>query len=138
MSLHQHDDFDDEPIDLRPYFATLWRYRRMIGWSVAAATAIFAVVVALVVLLAPTERVGLVQFRLVFAGADAGKYPNGVPFNPMEIIAPPVLADVFTANRLDRYLTRDEFQQSISLRQNSPALEKLDAEYQPQSSNPRL
>ena len=138
MSSPQVDDLDDEPIDLRPYFATFWRYRRIIGLSIVAAAVIFALAATVVVLAAPTERVGMLQFRLLFAGADAGRYPNGVPFNAMEVIAPQVLSEVFTANSLDRYATLQEFQQSVSLLQSSPALEQLDAEYLPQFSNARL
>jgi hypothetical protein len=131
-------EVDDEPIDLRPYFAILWRYRQVIGASIAIATVLFALVATVVVLSVPTERIAMLQFRLVFPGADSGRFPNGVPFNAMEIVNPHVLAKVFTANALDRYITAEEFQQSIALLQNSPAIERVDAEYLPQLASTRL
>lgn len=128
----------DDDISLRPYFEALWRYRRVIQLALAGAAVLFLIATIALFVALPKERLGVLQFRLLFSGADNGQYPNGTPFNPTEIVATPVLTEVFASNTLERYTTLQEFQQSLFVLQSNPALQRLDFEYQAKLSDTRL
>jgi hypothetical protein len=79
-----------------------------------AITATCSVIVALLVyLLAPRERVASLAFQLTFEGADRQEYPNGVKVSSAELVSTPILADVFRANDLDRYISFDKFKDAV-------------------------
>ena len=60
---------DVDEISLKPYVETLKSYRRVIGAAVVGVCTLFLVGVIGVFLLSPVERVGSIQFRLLFEGA---------------------------------------------------------------------
>ncbi len=138
MSLPPGNDLDDEEISLRPYVQTVWRYRQVIVTATVAAAVLFGVVTLGLFAVSPPDRVASLQFRLAWPEADKGRYPNGTPFNATEIAAEPVVSQVFAANSLDRYVLLDELQQSLSVVKSSPAVRRLDAEFQAELSNVRL
>jgi hypothetical protein len=138
MSLPPGNDLDDEEISLRPYIQTVWRYRQVIVTATIAAAVVFGVVTLGLFAVSPPDRVASLQFRLAWPDADKGRYPNGTPFNATEIAAEPVVSQVFTANSLDRYVSLEELQQSLSVVKSSPAVRRLDAELQAALSNTRL
>jgi hypothetical protein len=138
MVVDPGNQYDDEEIALRPYLETVWRYRRLIALALVAAVLVFAVAALGTVLLAPRERLGILSFRLSFTGAEIGQYPSGARFSPPDIIAAPIVSDVYEANSIDRYATLEEFRQSLAVVRGGPAVRQLDAEYQPQLRNIRL
>jgi hypothetical protein len=137
MSQHTPELAADE-ISFRPYFETVWRYRQVIGLSLVGAMVLFGIGLLTVYLRLPKERLGTIQFRLLFDGAQANTYPNGQPFNSTEIVAAPVVAEVFSANDLQQYGTLTDFQQSLFVLQSNPALQQLDFEYQGRLADTRL
>jgi hypothetical protein len=74
-------EYEDAEISLKPYFDTLWGYRRAIGAAVVGVATLYLVGVLLVFLVAPAERLGSIQFRLLFEGAEKGEYPNSTLFS---------------------------------------------------------
>jgi hypothetical protein len=128
----------DDEITLRPYLDALWRYRRIIQMSMLAAALLFLVAALGLFLILPAERVGVLQFRLLFSGADGGTYPNGTVFNATEIAATPVLTEVFASNALERYTNFAELQQSLFVLQSNPAMQRLDNDYQAKLSSTTL
>jgi hypothetical protein len=127
-----------DDISLRPYVEVIARYRRAIGLSVVGAAVAFGIATLALYLVLPTERHGTVTFRLLFSGADENRYPNGTPFNPTEIVATPVLTEVFAANDLKRYTTLQQLQQALFVLQSNPALQELDYSYQAKLSDTKL
>ena len=123
------DEIDDE-ISLKPYFEALRGYRRVIGAAVVGVGTLFVVGVLLVFLIAPVERVGSVQFRLLFDGAAQGQYPNHTPFSVSEIVAAPVLTEVYKVNDLQRFGKYENFKDSMFVQQSNPDLDLLAFEYQ--------
>src|SRR5450756_1693543 len=85
--------YAEDEISLQPYLEALWDYRRVIGAAVISVGVVFAVGALLLFLLLPAERVGSIQFRLLFDGAVQNRYPNGTPFSPSEIVATPVVSE---------------------------------------------
>lgn len=132
-----HDSYGDD-ISLRPYVDAVLRYRRIMGALLGAVALLFGLGTLYLYLKSPVERVASLQFRLLFAGAEDKKYPNGQPFNPTEVVAPPVIAAVFEANQLSQYGKLHDFQQSVFLLHSNLALQQLDFSYQAKLSDPQL
>jgi len=102
-------DYLDDEVSLKPFVETMWGYRRVIAAAVVGAVTLYLVGVLLVFLVAPAEHLGSVQFRLLFEGAEKGEYPNGTLFSTSEIVAGPVLTEVFRANDLQRFGKYEDF-----------------------------
>ena len=123
-------DYVDDGISLRPYLEILRSYRRVIGAGLLAVGALFIVGTLLVFLIAPVERTGSIQFRLLFDGAEKGEYPNGTPFSTSEIVGTPVLTEVFQANDLQRFGKYEDFKATLFVQQSNTELDFLEFEYQ--------
>src|SRR5688572_5563431 len=131
-------DSPSDEISLRPYIEALGRYRRHIALHVLTAIVLFAIVAIGAYVVLPKERVGILGFRLLFAGADSNQYPNGSPFNAEEIVASPVLSEVYEANDLKRYTTLNKLQESIVVLHSSRAMQQLDRAYLAKLSDTKL
>jgi len=131
-------DYTDDEVSLKPYFETLWSYRRVIAATVGGVVTLYLVGVLLVLLIAPVERVGSVQFRLLFEGAEKGEYANGTPFSASEIVASPVLTEVFKANDLQRFGKYEDFEPSVFVLQSDLDLDLLSYEYRARLADTKL
>lgn len=120
----------DDSVSLKPYLSILMGYRRVIGGAIAGMAALFLVGVVTVFILTPVEKVGSIQFRLLFDGAAQGKFPNDVPFSVSEIVGAPVLMEVFRINNLERFGRYEAFKDSVFVQQSNPDLDLLAFEYQ--------
>ena len=69
-------DYAEDEISLRPYFDTLWGYRRVIGAAIVGTMFLFAVGALAGYLRVPAERLASIQFRLLFDGAAQNQYPS--------------------------------------------------------------
>ena len=122
------DVYDDE-ISLRPLLRSLWSYRQVVSLAVAGVMACFAVAMLVAYVFQAVERLGTLEFRLLFQGASQGQYPNGTLFSSAEITSTAVLTEVFETNDLERYGSYDNFNNSIFVLQSNPELEILSYEY---------
>jgi hypothetical protein len=133
----EHETASDE-ISLRVYFETIWRYRQVIGVSLALVCVLYACAVLAYRIKSPEERVASVQFRLLFEGAAQDQYPNGIPFSPTDIAGAPVVTEVFKANDLQRFGSYEYFKQALYVQQASPELYNLASEYQAKLADTRI
>lgn len=131
-------DAPSREINLKPYVDVLWQYRRVIVALLVAAAVLYVVGVLAALAITPAERIASLQFRLLFDGADQNEYPNGTPFSPNEIVAAPILTEVYRMDGLDRYGPYDSFKDSIFVLQSNPAVEMLTFEYEAKLSDTRL
>jgi len=129
---------DDDSISLQPYLDTLQRYRRIISLAVLAMSAVFVAGILVLLAIYPTERVASVRFRLLFDGAGLGQYPNKTPFSSAEIVAHPIVTEVFKANDLQQYGTYESFKNALFVQQSNPALDLLALQYQSMLTDPKL
>lgn len=136
--VEQIADLYEDEISLQPLFRSIWLYRRVIGGVVAGVMACFVVAALAAFVFLPVERLGMLEFRLLFVGADRGEYPNGMPFSSAEITATPVLTEVFETNELERYGSYKNFGDSIFILRSDPELELLSYEYQARLADSRL
>jgi hypothetical protein len=127
-----------DEISLGQYVDAVWRYRRIIAAATVVAAILFGIGVLALYIRSPIERITSVQFRLLFEGAEDNKYPNEQPFNPTEIVSPPVIASVFEANELSRYGKVEDFQQALFIVQSNFALQQLDYSFQAKLADTRL
>ena len=123
------DVYDDE-ISLQPLLRTMWSYRRVVSLAVAGVMGIFVVAMLAAYVFQAVERLGTLEFRLLFEGASQGEYPNGTPFSSAEITSTPVLTEVFEMNDLEGYGSYEDFKNSIFVLRSNPELELLSYEYQ--------
>ena len=128
----------EPPISISHFVHALRDYRTAILLSLAAVGIIAAVTLILLYLLSPTQRSTSLPFRLDFEGATEGKFPNGLRFSPTDIISPPVLLKVFTANQLDRFTSFKDFSQTVFVLEANRAYENLAADYQARLADPKL
>ena len=131
------DDADDR-ISLRPLVDVLWGYRGALRNGVLAAAAAAALTFTAAYILVPADRFGTLHFRVLFDGADQGRYPNDTPFSSAEIVATSVLEQVFKANDLQRYMDFTDFKASMFALESNPDLELLSYEYQTKLADPKL
>jgi len=116
----------------------LWSYRRVMGLALAVAGLCSFMGALALFLTGPVERIGTLPFRLLFASAAQNRYPNGTAFNPVEIVAPPVLREVFQANDLQRFGEYEAFEQSVFVLGANTEVDTLSQEYQARLSDTRL
>ncbi len=128
----------DDDISLQPYVDTLRRYHRVILALTLLAGVLFLLAALAAVLLSPSERVASVSFRLLFEGAAQNKYPNDSPFSPVEIVASPVVAEVFRANELQRFGKFEDFKDALFVQQDNPELDLLGFEYESRLADSKL
>ena len=80
---------------------------------------------------APVTRVLSVDISLGFLGAQDGKYPNGLPFSPEDLLDPAVLRAVYDQHQISSYIQFPEFQSALSISQDSKDLQAVIREYEP-------
>lgn len=127
-----------EVVSLRPLLQLLAKYRNVIAIAVVGAMALCGAGLLAIAALKPTERTGSLQFRLLFDGASEGRYPNGTSFSPAEIVATPVLNEVFRINDLQRYGSYQDFKDSMAVLRSSVAIDMLAAAYSARLADTRL
>jgi len=129
--------YEDE-ISLRPLVRTLWQYRQIIAtWTILLA-AIFLVGSIFIYVFQPADRQASMEFRLIFDGANNGHYPNSLPFDRSEIIATPILTEVYESNELERYCTYGQFQNGLFILESNRELDLLGFEFQTKLGDSRL
>lgn len=127
-----------DEISLSDLLVFFWRYRVALFVS-----AVVSVVLVLGVLLycgirAPEKKLASLPFRVLFAGASKGEYPNGLKYNPSDIVDVTVLQQVYEANKLVEYLPFDEFKGRLFISETNSELALLDQEYQKTLSDNKL
>lgn len=128
----------EDEVSLRPYIDGLWRYRKVIRTALLVVLGLFATACLAAFVLFPAERIATIEFRVLFEGADRGQYPNGMKFNPTEIVSAPVLTEVFKANDLQRFGRYEDFKETMFILQSNPELDLLSYEYQAKLADTKL
>lgn len=129
---------DVEPVTLGRLARTLKMYRVPILVSLSAVICGYVIIAACIFVTAPSEIVTSQPFRLDFEGATVGRYPNGTKFTPSEIVSAPILARVYEANELGRFLPFVVFTKSVYVVEANPAMERLTREFQARLADPKL
>ncbi len=133
-----NEEINDEPV-LGPLLLTLWSYKRAMFIAFVAVVAGYLGVMLLLYAIVPNERLASLSFRLTFEGAEQNQFPNGTKFSSAEIVATPVLSEVFRKNELERYVARfSDFKDAMFVLQANPDLELLSYEYQAKLADPKL
>jgi hypothetical protein len=137
-SIREQEQIDTDDRPLHDLAIVLRRYRHFLLIGTIVGVLSILVLTLLFHLAAPEQRFTSVQFRLEFEGADRGEYPNRTQFNVAEIVATPVLNEVFNRNRIGQYTTFEDFSRAIFVLETNRAQEELAREYRNKLSDPRL
>ena len=103
-----------------------------LGWAVRPTillTLAGLVSLASFYLLLPAERTGVVGVRLLFDGADRGRYPNGTRFSAEDIISQPVLRELYASSEVARRAPFPDFASSFFVARSSRDLELVHRAY---------
>lgn len=142
MKTYEYDSPSNAPeepvVSLAEIAASTKRHKWPILLSLAALAFIFTAGAIAYLLLKPARSITTLPFRLEFAGAERGRYPNGTTFSSAEIVSTPILVQVYKANDLGDVVPFQEFKSSIFVVESNPALEALQREYRAKLSAPRL
>lgn len=128
----------DDVVSLKPFFRFLAAYRRVLGMAVVGAILLCISVLLVLLLVFPAERTASIQVRMLFEGAAEGRYPNLTAFSPAEIIATPVLSEVYRMNELQRFGPYADFRESMTVLQASLEQELLAAAYSARLADTKL
>ena len=129
---------DAEGIGLFDILDTWWRQRVKIVLLTAAGLVLMAGALAVIYPLRPSQQQSSVVFRVLFKGAEKGLYPNGMPFTPSDVVATPVLEEVYRRNQMDKFSKFDDFKAAFAVININPAIERLRREYAGQLDNQKL
>jgi hypothetical protein len=120
--------------DLGRLVKVLWGYRGVVlGTTLAALLAYGGLLVAKYVL-GRVRQAASISFTLPFTS----RYPNDAPFSPSDIVAIPVLEEVYASNDLDRFMDFGEFRRGVLVIQSSARLDMLVSEYRTRLAEARL
>jgi len=111
-------------------FGIWWGERRRIILLALAGLVVGAGVVLAVIVMRPTQPISALTLRLLFYGVERGEYPNGIRFTPADIVATPVLDEVYHRDQLQKYVRFDDFKNAWTVINNNPALDQLRREYE--------
>jgi hypothetical protein len=121
--------YGEAPISVSHLVGVIRRYSGVIVLSLASVAMAYLIIAAAVYLLSPRQKVVSMPFRLEFKGASGGTYPNGLKFSVADVVATPVLLEVYNANNLGRFVSFDPFSRSIYVLESNRELERLTTEY---------
>jgi hypothetical protein len=106
------------------------RHGRTLVTGLAVALGVFGVLACGLYCLLPVHTDAWTELRFVFNGVDQDQYPNGLPFAAEELLAVPVLDEVYRRNGLAAYLKFDQFAKALSISQANRQLDALERRYQ--------
>ena len=135
---HVAQSHADDTISLAHVTDVLKRYRPAIAASLVAVAISYVLLSVLLYLFGPAQQITSVPFRLVFDGADAGKYPNGTDFSTTEITATPTIQKVYTDSGMQRFGTFAELKSSIFVIERNKDLARLALEYDAKLADPKI
>lgn len=141
----EHASLDHElPIEGEPnlsiaHFLNILGARKATIYTILVATAIlYAIAAILLYLVSPAQRAISQPFQLTFESASKGRYPNGLPFSPVEIVSSPILLKVYQRNEVNRFLSFNAFSRSLFVLESNPAYDALAREYEARLSDAKL
>ena len=123
------DDDAPEELSMGQLLRPLLKYSWLIGGGTAVVVLLTAAFAGVAYLRRPVRTVAAIGFRPVFIGADAHKYPNGLPFAASDVIDKAITDEVFASNHLRDYCDADAFRSGFFVDATSAGLVFLDADY---------
>ena len=78
------------------------------------------------------------SFRLLFNGVEKSQYPNGTRFTPADIVATPVMEEVYRRNGLEQYLKFDDFKATFTVVDKNLEFDRLRREFAARFDDHRL
>lgn len=131
------DDNNGE-ITLGELLRVTWAMRARLFAIFAACILVPCLIVALLIVIMPEQRVLRLPFSVNFASAINNEYPNGLPFQAADVVSPTVMQKVYRLNGLSDVMSFEDFKASFSVREYNEKMESLRLEYGSKLSNDKL
>jgi hypothetical protein len=133
-----HEEEITPPVSVSHFIGVMGAYLPAIVLWMAIVGLVYGIIALTTYATAPATRTTTQPFRLDFAGAADGKYPNGSKFNPTEIVATPILLTVFESSQIAKYMNFRDFTSSVYIVGSNPEAERLQREYSLRLSDQKL
>ena len=117
---------DRDEVSIVGLLKPLWHHRRLLVVTTFMMTALAVLLCAVHFWRQPARWTASLEFRPTFEGAEAGEYPNGLPFGPSDIIDASVIDQVYDANKIKDFCDPNAFQTAFFVEQQLGALGDLD------------
>lgn len=127
-----------DEVRLTDLFRPIVKRAKFIGRGTIVAALAAALIGGAYFLKQPVRRSAFLEFRPVFEGADAGRYPNGLPFAATDVINASIVDQVHEKNRIRDYCSAELFHGGFTVQESSPELRFLNMEYEARLSDARL
>lgn len=134
---HDHAEHNDE-ISIGDLLNSLWRQRVPILACLAGGGVLGALILALMLAVVPSSEVTSLSFRLRFAGASEGTYPNGTPFQPADIVASSVVRPIYRRLDLEQYLPFEDLKSGLTVVESNEAMQAIRREFESKLANAKL
>ena len=125
-------------VGLLDILAAWWQARTRIVLLAMAGGVVAAAAFALVYAFRPVHQELVITFRLLFTGVEKDQYPNGTHFTPADIVATPVLDEVYRRNALGQYIEFDDFKAAFAVIDSNPAFDRLRRDFAARFDDHRL
>lgn len=128
----------EPPVSVSRFAHVLRGYRQVILLLLTAILLAYGIVAIAIYLFSSAQQVTMQPFRLDFAGAGEGRYPNGTAFTTADIINGPTLLRVYGENHLANSISFGEFSRSVFVLESNSQYDALAAEYQARLADQKL
>ncbi len=128
----------EPPISVSHFTHVLRSYSPVILLILAVVALAYLIIAIAVFLRTPSEQITSQPFRLDFAGAGQGEYPNKTKFNIADIINGPILTRVWQDDHLGNYIPFGNFSRAVFVLESNRQYDLLAAEYQARLADPKL
>ncbi len=127
-----------DEISLADIFAKLVKQRGVLIAAVVLVGLITASCLFYARLMLPSAEYVEQPFELSFDGVLQQRYPNGQRFNYADIVDMSILKEVYSANKLESYLTLEDFGRAVVITEINDEMELIRKEYKAELSSNKL
>lgn len=124
-----------DSVDVGRLLRVVWEFRRVILLGSIAVMAAYLAYTAVLFVISPVTQTATLAFRLQF---ERDEYPNQAPFKPDDIMAIPVLEEVFAKNEFGRFGDFATFRSGFLVTKSSSRLEMLASAFRARLTEARL
>lgn len=126
----QPDHRERDRVNLHGFLSDVWAMRKMILLAVLVVTVGYWGFFASKLFFSPPTFTHRLTVEFTFEGTNKGLYPNKSPFSISDLIAPKLLAEIYTLNGLTKKeMSRPKFMHSFRIVPHAPNYELIKKKY---------
>jgi hypothetical protein len=131
----KHSSHDNDEIDLRELFMSIWNTRKVVVVMLVLVSCIYWAFIIAGKMTMNSVQTYSKQIDFVFSGVETGKYPSGADFRLADVLAPAVVRRVYDKQSIGDYdLSFEDFIGGFTVSSYSPKSEGILIKYKEQLS----